>query len=691
MAWYQTTNDNFTRANQTGLGNGWTIAGSGWSIASNQAVIANISSPWSNAIAVRPTSENSLNSRIVVTLPPPTTGGGSYYSYHRYQSAGTGYACGLDTNGGIEIFNITGGALTQISVNQGLSPAYNSAHTYSCDSSVTGTSPTTLTVTVTDVTTSTVVATKTVTDSTAGLQTIGQTGLFSYLPSATSLAYSSFTNYTDVASAGATTYTFTGATTGVISTPTTYTNTISGSIAANVTVTPSDSSGGGTFSPTSLTFAPNGAAAPASQTFTYTPASVGTKTLSTTNSSTLTNPASIALVVAAAPITIPVTSTAFLFSPGNWKGDTVRAGSLYRASWNIGAYVTFTFTASSTPTAKFSLTANASSGLIVVMYVNGIYVDEVAATGDITIPNLVASTTNVVKLILKRSPQTARWSSGVNSIQIKGVALDSGSTAGVTSANSQWALIVGDSITEGILANNGSDSTTQDYSFALGRFLETQGMDYCVNACGGSGWIRPGDTGGDVPALYAVSGSTSGVGGTYTDASSRWNKVDQGVSLLSSDSLLSSYGATATSPSVIFINLMTNEALTASSVSDCQASVTQCLAAYRTAAPSAVIIVQVPFGMYGSANRAYSQSYMTALKAGVTAANVGAVLVDFGPSVSQTITTLFYTNADYLHPNVLGHQYIATLVNGAVANAITPTIAQIATAVWARSQRTVTA
>ena len=64
---------------------------------------------------------------------------------------------------------------------------------------------------------------------------------------------------------------------------------LSGGVVGTVTVTPSDGGGGGTFTPTTValtTLAP-------SDTFTYTPASTGTKTISVTNDGGLTDPANL--------------------------------------------------------------------------------------------------------------------------------------------------------------------------------------------------------------------------------------------------------------------------------------------------------------------------------------------------------------------------------------------------------------
>jgi hypothetical protein len=85
------------------------------------------------------------------------------------------------------------------------------------------------------------------------------------------------------------TYTLTGPSSGEVSMASTnFTVTLSGPVIGTVTVTPSDASGG-TFTPTTVNLTTGAPSA----TFVYTPASVGTKTISVTNSAGLINPASL--------------------------------------------------------------------------------------------------------------------------------------------------------------------------------------------------------------------------------------------------------------------------------------------------------------------------------------------------------------------------------------------------------------
>lgn len=71
-----------------------------------------------------------------------------------------------------------------------------------------------------------------------------------------------------------------------------FTATANGTLVASVVVTPNDAGGGGTFAPTQLTLGPDTPAA----TFSYTPATAGTKTVAVTNNAGLTNPTALAFV-----------------------------------------------------------------------------------------------------------------------------------------------------------------------------------------------------------------------------------------------------------------------------------------------------------------------------------------------------------------------------------------------------------
>ena len=484
-----------------------------------------------------------------------------------------------------------------------------------------------------------------------------------------------FATFSGDQTAAATTYTLTGPPGGAVGAPSAaFTVQCTGSTTAAVTVTPSDGggAGAGTFSPASVTFAAGSTNAGAS--FTYTPGSAGAKTVGVSNSGDLADPSSLTYT-AVSLTTLGVTSAAALFSPGNWRGDTGRGGTAWRQSWCNGAWASWTWTASASPTAKLLLNSPNSSNRL-SYFLNGVLTANLAASGNITIGGLIPSATNTLRVYLRSSPQSQRWASGANTVKVLGLQIDGASTPGQAATGRPWGLIVGDSITEGIEANGGTDDHLMDYSFLVGRALDQLGYDVGVTACGYSGWIHTGDGNpGDVPAYYSVSGSTGGTGGTYSDPASRWNKVDSGISLLDSNGIMSAYGGAGTPPAFVYVNYMTNEALTGLNVSDAQASVTQALAALRAAAPSAWLFVQVPFALY-DASIFGNPAYLAALKAGVAAyraanpTDAKIKLLDFGATFAQTISNAPYINGDGVHPLAPGHALAAPMVAQSIVSSL---------------------
>jgi hypothetical protein len=107
----------------------------------------------------------------------------------------------------------------------------------------------------------------------------------------------------------ATAVTMTGPATGVIAQAsanfTVALSPVGGAVAASVTVTPSDSAGGGTFAPTTRTLT----TASPSATFTYTPGSTGAKPISIGNDGGLSSPAAITYTVSGVQATVATAPT----------------------------------------------------------------------------------------------------------------------------------------------------------------------------------------------------------------------------------------------------------------------------------------------------------------------------------------------------------------------------------------------
>ena len=310
---------------------------------------------------------------------------------------------------------------------------------------------------------------------------------------------------------------------------------------------------------------------------------------------TPTTPA--APVPAAPTLKIPVDSPAVVFSPANWTGDANRGGKTFRQTWNSGAYFRVSWTSSSRlPAAKITLDTSAlkpgTKPPRIAYSIDGIWKLDVPVAPEINIEGLAGARQHDLTVIFQTSEQKERWGSeGVsptNVLRVTGVLVDADSQPVPATPAAKWALIVGDSITEGCGA-----TALSPYSHLLGQALRTQGYEYAVSACGWSGWINKGDNPpGDVPGYYIITNSVKGEGGQYNDALSRWNKIDgNNHSLLDAQGRLSAYGQTGQEPALIFMNYGTNDGLHKSNPSDTQASMIQGLAALRRSAPDAQIIM----------------------------------------------------------------------------------------------------
>ncbi len=372
--------------------------------------------------------------------------------------------------------------------------------------------------------------------------------------------------------------------------------------------------------------------------------------------------ASIAPVPAAPTLKIPVDSPAMVFSPGNWTGDVGRGGKAFRQTWNAGAYFRVSWTSpSGQPAAKITIATGspnpANKPQRIAYNIDGIWKIDVACTNEITIEGISERSRHDLTVLLQDSPQKERWGSAgvspVNVLRVTGVLVDEGSQPVPAAPAAKWALIVGDSITEGIGA-----SALASYSHLLGQALRSQGHEYAVSACGWSGWINKGDNPpGDVPGYFVVTNSVKGEGGEYQDPLSRWNKIDgNGHSLLDAQGRLSAYGQTGGEPALILINYGTNDGLHGSNASDTQASITQALAALRRSAPDAQIILLVPF----------NQAYGRELKVGIAThkknhpADDKVALIDLGQDVKRALDAKAVFGG--LHPNDRGHANFAAQI-----------------------------
>lgn len=243
-------------------------------------------------------------------------------------------------------------------------------HTYTFDCYVFGNSPTFLGGTLTDTTTTpTVLGTFFTWDNLAALQSVtGIPALATWRQTTGTpgtVAVSAIQTFTGSPPA-ATAINVTCATTGSTGTPQTLTFQPSGDVVSSLTITPSDGGGGGTFSPTTVSLTAGSAA---SGSCTYTPATTGTKTITFTDTSSLTHiyngavvaTTSIALVVSSTPTqTITLSVSTLAANPGaataaiapysvgvvgvgtSWTPGTINPGSgtqLFRVSGGFAPFI----------------------------------------------------------------------------------------------------------------------------------------------------------------------------------------------------------------------------------------------------------------------------------------------------------------------------------------------------------------
>lgn len=363
--------------------------------------------------------------------------------------------------------------------------------------------------------------------------------------------------------------------------------------------------------------------------------------------------------------TLSVDSPAFVFSPGNWVGDEGRSGSVFRQTWNPGAYfrVTWESETEEVPTLLLDTSTHGEPfGAPRLAYcLDGIWSGDVPCAKEIPLTGARPSGKHRLTVFLKTSAQMNRWgtegASGRNVLRVTGLRIGAGSKPVSNPARSKWALIIGDSITEGVGVYE-----LECYSHLVGEGLTTQGYEYGVNACGYSGWLNRGDKPpGDVPGYYVIANSVNGEGGQYLEAESRWNRIDANHSLLDSNGHISGYGKVGQEPALILINYGTNDALWKQNASDVQASMTQSLFALRKAAPNTHIFILIPFGQYKAAELYHAVNTFKKARPD----DKELTVIDLGEDAARALTV---KNGYWggLHPNPRAHATFATKITAQI-------------------------
>jgi len=370
-------------------------------------------------------------------------------------------------------------------------------------------------------------------------------------------------------------------------------------------------------------------------------------------------------------MTIPVDSPAFVFSPGNWVGDAGRGGSKFRQTWNSFAYFRIAWESATTNVVPTLLMDTSTYGgpfgpPKMVCRLDGLWTGDFSCAPEVPLAGAVKPGKHELTVYLKSSAEKLRWGtpgeSGSNVVRVVGLRVEAGSKVIPDAPKSKWALIIGDSITQGVGAYE-----MECYSHLVGEALRTQGYEYGVSACGWSGWLFRGDNPpGDVPGYYVISNSVAGVGGQYYDDLSRWNKIDANHSFLDVAGHLSAYGGTGQEPSVITINYGTNDAIhKQADPSDLLASMAQGLLALRKAAPNAHIFIIIPFGQYKAAELYQAvENYRTAYPK-----DKKVKVLDMGADVAVSLAApKGYWGG--LHPNPRAHAVFAAKITAEIMAAL---------------------
>jgi lysophospholipase L1-like esterase len=641
MAWVSIFDQTNWGANTTASGvagsttnvPGWIDKAGGWSVDTTR-----IKSPTGTGFTnflYRPET-GKRDARVVAKLE--VDGGQRSYWLRLDPTGNSAYYIIIDTSQNINVSRLVTGTNTTLRSITAATWGYVAGQTYELDFSVKGTGTTNLYLVITNTTTSSIVYTMaSLTDTTASLQSTGTLGL-SFFSGA---SFFSRVAYFEDVIPQATTYTLTGNNTSSVGLPVVYTVALPNdtTLSAPVTITFSDNSGGGSFSPTTVQLS----SSTASATTSYTPGTVGTKSISSTNSGSLTNPAAISLVVSAASGTrLLPGDTKLVRSPYNW---TTR--NSYLETNNSGAYLKIKFTGDTlTLTQDFShlVAASVTAANYPILrwsIDNGTWTTRLLASTDTTLSlatGLAAGTHTCFLWVNSLSFGLDRWATPLSSVRFNYFDVSTGQQFVQADSFTERAIFFGDSITEGISVNGGTNATHSANQAFSAMFADTLQVEYGQIGFGFLGWTA---TGSGVPAFP-----------------SSWNLQAQGLSRTFTPA-----------PEMVFVNLGTNDTDNTNVQNAMFAWLPQARAAFGNATK---IFIIIPFGRY------VTTGIIAAFNAYKTAnPNDFIYLIDLGSAASVGLTNGSTTNqysGDGKHPNFHANTRLVGMLAAAIAKAVSPKV-----------------
>lgn len=354
--------------------------------------------------------------------------------------------------------------------------------------------------------------------------------------------------------------------------------TMNAPLAASESIALSDSGAGGTFTPTSLSFATSDMA----KTFTYTPAggSSGSIILTATGTGAFSATHNITCNVSTGPVTVPVTDANMFFSPYGW--DPTNSGQM--EALTPGAYFKLGFTGTS---AILNIVTSQNSGTEpqVEWSIDDAPFQLAQLTGtSLSLATGLASGSHQLELRYLAAGGGVGWGPPTQTVLVTGVTLDAGTmSVAPTLVRPKRGLVFHDSMGQGVYATGGgsggpnSDNALFAYVKGLFTALNAEYGQLCFT---GQGYTFAG-AGGAGPVPLFTPGN---------DTNSSWDKYRQGRSRLATGGFFSP------APDYIFVPMGHNDHTADQSNGGvlCQA-VQGLLAALRAAAPSAWIFQVIPF------------------------------------------------------------------------------------------------